>query len=983
MKRIKLFLIILISGFLFFVHIQTVHAVTVNCVNNCPDLSPGSSSGEWPMVGANLQRTSWNTEEVSGALSVDWYTPITEVRTVHEAEPIISAGKVYIATNKGLIAIDANTGAKVWSYGTDMPLGGNPTVANGVVYVGGYDRRIHAVNVSDGKLKTGWTFVEAGAGFETNPLVVNNKVYIGNRDGYMYCLDANTGALVWKWRDEKPYVTQSDEWPEAPIRFSAAYKNGIIYWGQDNAHAYALRDNGTNGELVWKTVQPLPGVGFTSFWTVFYHDRESNKDYILLSGSKKSPSFGWWDGDYYYKENYDLFSGIPLGGLIGAVGQVEGDWVSGTKTIDASKIQNYINTNPQKRHLLILDAGSGNEYATYAPVSWVSTTHGGDKRPPLINGIDGVIYTHMGYKNGNSTIEHPPDGESPNMGASGGISGWKFGTQYISRLYDFVRGFADETVHFTSGGNIVYWSEGFNMPYGSFSVNKPMGSNSPVNYAPCGGDCLGIPNGGGDSALVPYNNRVYVNNKWEDINRVYMLDGNQLVAFKINGSKTAKPAVLIDNPTTPAANPVSVQMIQARLTTEVNRILTAGGPLRPGFHDSGIWGSAVNGYYPPDIILGDHLSEYFHTPTDTIVTLYQVAQVMPSLKDQIVTYLKTYYGVGKNHDVTALAHVGWKSWPQREIYPDTLELATIMQRSTNDSNSVIASLPRTSYYMPAGLGLPKPFNFPQDAFYGAWKYAQLVPADALAIWNAIKGKIEAPIASATLQDYPYVLNQYINGYTGYVELGKLVGANVASQETALAELKSLRSRFSTANPFEKVFYSQNLLAARNFMYMTPELAGLMKTQNQIPIQAAVDGYKTSKPYWFVTKFDQTHGEGVFEPLHTYHALFQAKARILRQPYEDLVKYIDAPAFWRGDLYYIQNLVAALEVAGTVPTLTPTPTPTPKPGDANGDGQVNTVDFTTWMKNYSSSNSGPLNGDFNSDGKVNGVDLILWLNNYGT
>jgi hypothetical protein len=47
-------------------------------------------------------------------------------------------------------------------------------------------------------------------------------------------------------------------------------------------------------------------------------------------------------------------------------------------------------------------------------------------------------------------------------------------------------------------------------------------------------------------------------------------------------------------------------------------------------------------------------------------------------------------------------------------------------------------------------------------------------------------------------------------------------------------------------------------------------------------------------------------------LYDYSALFQAKAYILKEPREVLLKYLDVPAFGRGDLFYIQNLVVALE-----------------------------------------------------------------------
>lgn len=65
---------------------------------------------------------------------------------------------------------------------------------------------------------------------------------------------------------------------------------------------------------------------------------------------------------------------------------------------------------------------------------------------------------------------------------------------------------------------------------------------------------------------------------------------------------------------------------------------------------------------------------------------------------------------------------------------------------------------------------------------------------------------------------------------------------------------------------------------------------------------------------FVSKFDSTWNEGTLQQLYDYPALFQAKAYILNEPYDELVKYIDVPAFYRGDLFYIQNIVAALSVA---------------------------------------------------------------------
>ncbi len=99
------------------------------------------------------------------------------------------------------------------------------------------------------------------------------------------------------------------------------------------------------------------------------------------------------------------------------------------------------------------------------------------------------------------------------------------------------------------------------------------------------------------------------------------------------------------------------------------------------------------------------------------------------------------------------------------------------------------------------------------------------------------------------------------------------------------------------------------------MFLTPEIGDYMYVHLQPQVQEAVDEYNKIAPYWFVSKFDNSVGEGTLQHLYDSPAIFQAKAYALRQPYDELVKYLDAPAFARGDLFYIQNLVAALSVAG--------------------------------------------------------------------
>ena len=243
----------------------TSTAVYLPLVRATPNATIIPLSDGWPMVAANPQRTSWTSEEVTGNLHVEWYRPI-EAYISQNVQIIADYGMLYVSTAKGLYALDATTGNIVWRYDTELPLGNSPTVFDHVVYVAGYDRRLHAINALNGQPL--WDFAGAKAGYDTNPLVVEGKVILGNRDGNMYAIGANhtpqQGQLIWKYQTG------------GPIHLSAAYKDGVVYFAADDNYAYAL--SAQNGSLVWKS-QQLLGDGFHSYWPVIYQDK------VLFSGA--------------------------------------------------------------------------------------------------------------------------------------------------------------------------------------------------------------------------------------------------------------------------------------------------------------------------------------------------------------------------------------------------------------------------------------------------------------------------------------------------------------------------------------------------------------------------------------------------------------------------------------------------------------------------------------------------------------------------
>jgi outer membrane protein assembly factor BamB len=124
-------------------------------------------------------------------LGVKWIYHLGEP---NGSSPAVMDGVVYVAGGP-LYAIDAHTGALLWSYvvnGSSVP----PAVADGIVYFGSADDNVYALNARNGAPL--WTF-NTGAFVSSSPAVVDGVLYIGSGDGKLYALNAHTGAKLWSY----------------------------------------------------------------------------------------------------------------------------------------------------------------------------------------------------------------------------------------------------------------------------------------------------------------------------------------------------------------------------------------------------------------------------------------------------------------------------------------------------------------------------------------------------------------------------------------------------------------------------------------------------------------------------------------------------------------------------------------------------------------------------------------------------------------
>ena len=63
----------------------------------------------------------------------------------------MSNGVVYVGSSNGdVYALNAGTGAKLWTYATGGSVISSPAVANGMVYVGSYGNNLYALDARTG-----------------------------------------------------------------------------------------------------------------------------------------------------------------------------------------------------------------------------------------------------------------------------------------------------------------------------------------------------------------------------------------------------------------------------------------------------------------------------------------------------------------------------------------------------------------------------------------------------------------------------------------------------------------------------------------------------------------------------------------------------------------------------------------------------------------------------------------------------------------
>lgn len=148
------------------------------------------------------------------------------------------ADDIVIASGGGVLyALDTLDGTEVWSASTSAPsLFSDGTIDDGVLYIGGYDGFVYAIDPVTGDLY--WEFQTGGRNW-ISPAIADGIVFARSDDGLLYAIDAVTGEEVW---------TATIGWDNESS--SPAVADGAVHVGGADGVVFAI--DATTGAEVWQ-----------------------------------------------------------------------------------------------------------------------------------------------------------------------------------------------------------------------------------------------------------------------------------------------------------------------------------------------------------------------------------------------------------------------------------------------------------------------------------------------------------------------------------------------------------------------------------------------------------------------------------------------------------------------------------------------------------------------------------------------------------
>lgn len=146
--------------------------------------------------------------------------------------------------NKPKVNTDFDELPKIkWEFKTSKPIFSSPVISENIVYFGGNDSVLHAVNIESGKEE--WNFRTYGE-IRSNACIDGDFLYLNGGDGTIYKFEKRSGNIVWKFKTKgEKKVDFADYFHSTPV-----LNYEILYFGSGDDNFYAV--DSKKGKEIWK-----------------------------------------------------------------------------------------------------------------------------------------------------------------------------------------------------------------------------------------------------------------------------------------------------------------------------------------------------------------------------------------------------------------------------------------------------------------------------------------------------------------------------------------------------------------------------------------------------------------------------------------------------------------------------------------------------------------------------------------------------------
>ncbi len=215
--------------------------VALLVLSGCSFFNQGAEDSRQPatlqVVESSLNlATVWKTTIGDGAQGLSF-----------NLRPSVQDGVLYLASSNGVVrALNASTGANIWTANTGVILSAGPSASSGRVIVAGNNGDVIALGTKAGKelwrtKVSGEVIAAPGVGIE--------QVAVRAANGTLHVLSANSGTELWF--DEQVVPTLSLRGASTPLVTS-----GVVITGTDAGKLISF--NAVDGAIMWERLLGLP-----------------------------------------------------------------------------------------------------------------------------------------------------------------------------------------------------------------------------------------------------------------------------------------------------------------------------------------------------------------------------------------------------------------------------------------------------------------------------------------------------------------------------------------------------------------------------------------------------------------------------------------------------------------------------------------------------------------------------------------------------